>query len=137
MSEICEPIWQAMPLSSRCGLFEISFNFDKASSVLIPNLSSFLPVWIYSWLAMEISGLILMPRGATVSSSAAIFDILSISEKDSALIENIPDLIANAISCSDFPTPEKINFPASMPSRSNYENTWCRLLWCDLSNDKQ
>jgi hypothetical protein len=52
---------------------------------------------------MEISGLILMPRGATVSSSAAIFDILSISEKDSALIENIPDLIANAISCSDFP----------------------------------
>ena len=55
-----------------------------------------------------------MPSGATVSSSAAIFDILSISEKDSALIENIPDLIANAISCSDFPTPEKIIFPASM-----------------------
>ena len=60
-----------------------------------------------------------MPRGATVSSSAAILDILSISEKDSALIENIPDLIANAISCSDLPTPEKINFPASTPAEKH------------------
>ena len=80
------------------------------SSILTPNLSDFLPVFVNSCPPASTPGLNLIATGAIAFISFATSSSAINSLSDSTLNDRILLLIPAAISAFDFPTPEKIIF---------------------------
>ena len=87
-----------------------------ASFKSIPNLFSFLPVVIFSWVLASTSGFTLRPIVATFPRDFAISLIFINSASDSTFIWNISLFNASTISSVVFPTPEKTIFLGSTPA---------------------
>ena len=83
------------------------FTTFKNSDILIPNLFTLFPVAIFLLVLALISGLILTPIFVIFFNFFEISLINVISFVDSAFIDKMFFLIANLISSTVLPTPEK------------------------------